>query len=58
VRIIQNNLAIYNNMLQEKSPFLMAEKDILERFLKTETEELQKAKSMLYGRQDLKTNEY
>ena len=49
VRIIQNNLAVYTNMIEQEAPFLKAEKEILERFLKTETDELEKAKAMLYG---------
>lgn len=49
VRIIQNNMAIYNYMLDQEGPFLKGEREMLERFLQTETKELERAKSMLYG---------
>ncbi len=49
VRIIQNNIAIYNNMLEQEAPFLKAEREMLKRFLQIETEELERAKALLYG---------
>ena len=49
VKIIQNNMAVYNNMVSQETPFLRAEKDMLERFLRTETQELDRAKGMLFG---------
>jgi hypothetical protein len=49
VMIIQNNMAVYFNMLDKEGPFLKAEIDMLERFLQIETRELERAKAMLYG---------
>ena len=53
VRIVQNNLAVYANMLEKEAPFLKAERDMLERFLRMEKQELEKAKSM-FSRTNLK----
>ena len=49
VRIIQNNLSVYSNMLSKEAPFLKAEKEMLERFLRIEEQELEKARSMFSG---------
>jgi hypothetical protein len=50
VKIIQNNMAVYNNMLEREGPFLKAEREMLGRFLQTETQELERVKGMLYTR--------
>lgn len=49
VEIIQNNITIYMNMIGDEGPLLKSERDILEKVLRLETEQLEHAKSMLYG---------
>jgi hypothetical protein len=53
VKIVQNNLDVYANMLDKEAPFLKAERDMLERFLMMERQELEKARSM-FSRTNLK----
>ncbi len=48
VRIIQNNVSVYTNMMEHESPLLKAEKEIVTKVLKLEFEELENAKVMLY----------
>jgi hypothetical protein len=49
VQIIQNNVAVYVNMLEKQGPLLKAEKLMLEKVMTLENEQLEKARSMLYG---------
>ncbi len=56
VRIVQNNLAVYQNMLEDKGPFLKAERDMLQDFLSNQFGELERAKGMLSGKRPPKGN--
>jgi hypothetical protein len=51
VRIIQNNIAVYNNMIDTEGPLLRAERDMVSKVLGIEFDQLQKAKAMLFGRE-------
>jgi hypothetical protein len=57
VDIIQNNISVYLNMMKREGPFLKAERDILEKVLKLETEQLERARVMLYEAQNLNKQE-
>ncbi len=49
VDIIQNNISIYLNMMDREGPLLKAEREMLEKVLRLESEQLERAKAMLYG---------
>ncbi len=49
IRIIQNNIAVYNNMIDQQGPLLKAERDIVAKVLTLETGQLERAKQQLYG---------
>jgi hypothetical protein len=49
VKIIQMNVDIYLNMMDRMQPVLKAERDIVERVLHVEIEELERARGMLYS---------
>jgi hypothetical protein len=50
VRIIQNNIQVYSNMIEKEGPLLKSERDIVSKVLGLELRELENAKSMLYRR--------
>jgi hypothetical protein len=50
VEIIQNNISIYMNMMDREGPLIKAEREMLGKVLKTEGEQLERARAMLYGR--------
>ena len=50
VRIIQNNIAVYDNMMDQKGPLLKAEKDMVTKVLRLEYDELENAKAMMFSR--------
>jgi hypothetical protein len=54
VRIIKRNIAIYMNMMGDEGPLLKAERDMVEGVLRLETEQLERARGMLYGSAKLK----
>lgn len=48
VRIIQNNIPVYSNMIEKEAPLLKAERDIVNKVLNLELQELENAKAMLF----------
>jgi hypothetical protein len=52
VRIIQNNISVYNNMMEQQGQLLKAERDIVVKVLSLETSQLERAKKQLYGGQE------
>ncbi len=50
INIIQNNIAVCMSMLDQEGPFLKAERDMVGRVLKLETEQLEHAKALMYGK--------
>lgn len=48
IRIIQNNIRICMNMVDQEGLLLKAERDMVERVLRLETEQLEHAKAMMF----------
>lgn len=54
VRIIQGNMTAYANITGDGGALLRAERDMVEGVLRLETEQLERARAMLYGGARLK----
>ena len=54
ISIIQNNIAVYTSMLDREGPFIKAERDMIGRVLMLETEQLEHARALMYGKAKLK----
>ena len=58
IQIIQNNISVYNNMIDQQGQLLKAERDIVVKVLNLEMNQLERAKKQLYGnRKSLNTQD-